>query len=33
MKDTWNDGPNTTAGDPNRIGVPDPHGFIVEIVP
>jgi hypothetical protein len=31
MADTWNDYPNTTP-DPSHLG-PDPHGFIVEIVP
>jgi hypothetical protein len=33
MADTWNDAPNDTTGDPNHVGTPNPHGFVVEIVP
>jgi len=33
MANTWNDAPNDTTGDPNHVGVPNPHGYIVEIVP
>jgi hypothetical protein len=32
-RNTWNDAPNTTIGDPNHVGIPNPHGYIVEIVP
>jgi hypothetical protein len=33
MANTWNDAPNDTTGDPYHVGVPNPHGYIVEIVP
>lgn len=33
MEDQWNDAPNDTTGDSNHTGVPNPHGYIVEIVP
>jgi hypothetical protein len=32
MNDSWNDYPNDTTGDPNHVG-PNPHGYIVEVVP
>ena len=32
MNNTWNDYPNDTTGDPYHSG-PNPHGFVVEIVP
>jgi len=31
MNDSWNDYPNVTP-DPNHLG-PDPHGYVVEVVP
>jgi len=33
MANTWNDAPNNTTGDPNHVGVPNPQGYVVELVP
>ncbi len=33
MADFWNDAPNDTTGSPYHVGTPNPHGFVVEVVP